>query len=82
MAYSRVFVAQPQQERLYSSYLELDLAEVVPCISGPKRYAKCFFLASNCSSYNDISHRKMERVDKNTHNKSFLCYAGLMIEFL
>ncbi|KAG6392031.1 hypothetical protein SASPL_146234 [Salvia splendens] len=28
---------EPQQERLYSSYLELDLAEVVPCISGPKR---------------------------------------------
>ncbi|KAL3851208.1 hypothetical protein ACJIZ3_013090 [Penstemon smallii] len=28
---------EPQQERVYSSYLELDLAEVEPCISGPKR---------------------------------------------
>ncbi|KAL6544479.1 Acyl CoA oxidase [Orobanche minor] len=26
-----------QQERVYSSYLELDLADVEPCISGPKR---------------------------------------------
>ncbi|XP_057457857.1 aconitate hydratase, cytoplasmic [Lotus japonicus] len=28
---------EPQQERVYSSYLELDLDEVEPCISGPKR---------------------------------------------
>ncbi|GJN39490.1 hypothetical protein PR202_gb28612 [Eleusine coracana subsp. coracana] len=28
---------EPQTERVYSSYLELDLAEVEPCISGPKR---------------------------------------------
>ncbi|KAK6134901.1 hypothetical protein DH2020_031385 [Rehmannia glutinosa] len=28
---------QPQQERVYSSYLHLDLADVEPCISGPKR---------------------------------------------
>ncbi|CAK7348972.1 unnamed protein product [Dovyalis caffra] len=28
---------EPQQERLYSSYLQLDLADVEPCISGPKR---------------------------------------------
>ncbi|MBA0621068.1 hypothetical protein Godav_006720 [Gossypium davidsonii] len=27
----------PQQKRVYSSYLELNLAEVEPCISGPKR---------------------------------------------
>ncbi|KAF5934708.1 hypothetical protein HYC85_025837 [Camellia sinensis] len=27
----------PQQERVYSSYLHLDLADVEPCISGPKR---------------------------------------------
>ncbi|KAH6822039.1 aconitase 3 [Perilla frutescens var. hirtella] len=27
----------PQQDRVYSSYLELDLADVDPCISGPKR---------------------------------------------
>ncbi|GFY99146.1 aconitase 1 [Actinidia rufa] len=27
----------PQQERVYSSYLQLDLADVEPCISGPKR---------------------------------------------
>lgn len=39
MAYSKVFTAQPQQERVYSSYLELDLDDVEPCISGPKRYA-------------------------------------------
>jgi len=32
-----LFAIQPQQERVYSSYLELDLSEVVPCISGPKR---------------------------------------------
>ncbi|KAL2476321.1 Aconitate hydratase 2 [Abeliophyllum distichum] len=28
---------EPQQERVYSSYLDLDLANVVPCLSGPKR---------------------------------------------
>ncbi|KAI3769699.1 hypothetical protein L6452_00810 [Arctium lappa] len=28
---------EPQQERVYSSYLELDLSDVEPCISGPKR---------------------------------------------
>ncbi|KAI8010760.1 hypothetical protein LOK49_LG06G01447 [Camellia lanceoleosa] len=28
---------EPQQERVYSSYLHLDLADVEPCISGPKR---------------------------------------------
>ncbi|KAI6697513.1 hypothetical protein NL676_017632 [Syzygium grande] len=28
---------EPQQERVYSSYLELDLVDVEPCISGPKR---------------------------------------------
>ncbi|KAI3755590.1 hypothetical protein L1987_55394 [Smallanthus sonchifolius] len=28
---------EPQVERVYSSYLELDLADVEPCISGPKR---------------------------------------------
>ncbi|KAH7511690.1 hypothetical protein ACOSP7_030380 [Xanthoceras sorbifolium] len=28
---------EPQQDRAYSSYLQLDLAEVEPCISGPKR---------------------------------------------
>ncbi|XP_004517086.1 aconitate hydratase, cytoplasmic isoform X1 [Cicer arietinum] len=28
---------EPQQDRVYSSYLELNLSEVEPCISGPKR---------------------------------------------
>ncbi|XP_062106113.1 aconitate hydratase, cytoplasmic [Humulus lupulus] len=28
---------EPQQDRVYSSYLQLDLADVEPCISGPKR---------------------------------------------
>ncbi|XP_073008649.1 putative aconitate hydratase, cytoplasmic [Typha latifolia] len=28
---------EPQKERAYSSYLELDLSDVEPCISGPKR---------------------------------------------
>ncbi|XP_042514227.1 aconitate hydratase, cytoplasmic [Macadamia integrifolia] len=28
---------EPQQERAYSSYLELNLGDVVPCVSGPKR---------------------------------------------
>ncbi|KAA8523674.1 hypothetical protein F0562_010097 [Nyssa sinensis] len=28
---------EPQQERVYTSYLQLDLADVEPCISGPKR---------------------------------------------
>jgi aconitate hydratase len=36
-------VIQPQQERAYTSYLQLDLADVEPCVSGPKRYA-LFFL--------------------------------------
>ncbi|KAK3027934.1 hypothetical protein RJ639_039401 [Escallonia herrerae] len=29
--------SEPQQDRLYSSYLALDLSDVEPCISGPKR---------------------------------------------
>ncbi|KAF7815832.1 aconitate hydratase, cytoplasmic [Senna tora] len=28
---------EPQQERLYTSYLQLDLGDVEPCVSGPKR---------------------------------------------
>ncbi|KAM7250473.1 hypothetical protein ACFE04_022356 [Oxalis oulophora] len=28
---------EPQQERPYTSYLELDLDDVLPCVSGPKR---------------------------------------------
>ncbi|KAF5458346.1 hypothetical protein F2P56_022383 [Juglans regia] len=28
---------EPQLERVYSSYLQLDLADVDPCVSGPKR---------------------------------------------
>jgi aconitase A len=28
---------QPQAEKAYSSYLDLNLEEVEPCISGPKR---------------------------------------------
>ncbi|CDP05740.1 unnamed protein product [Coffea canephora] len=36
---NKMFVdySEPQQERVYSSYLELDLAGVEPCVSGPKR---------------------------------------------
>ncbi|CAI9772743.1 unnamed protein product [Fraxinus pennsylvanica] len=29
--------SEPQQERVYSSYLDLNLADVEPCVSGPKR---------------------------------------------
>ncbi|KHG18502.1 Aconitate hydratase 2, mitochondrial -like protein [Gossypium arboreum] len=36
-SYLRANKMFPQQERVYSSYLELNLAEVEPCISGPKR---------------------------------------------
>lgn len=32
-----VFMQQPQKDNTYSSYLELDLDTVEPCISGPKR---------------------------------------------
>lgn len=39
---------QPQQERAYSSYLELNLDEVEPCVSGPKRY---LLLAYTCFTY-------------------------------
>ncbi|XP_058765530.1 aconitate hydratase, cytoplasmic-like [Vicia villosa] len=36
---NRLFVDynEPQQDRVYSSYLELNLFDVEPCISGPKR---------------------------------------------
>lgn len=36
---NRMFVdySEPQIERIYSSYLELDLSSVEPCMSGPKR---------------------------------------------
>ncbi|XP_010266897.1 PREDICTED: aconitate hydratase 1 [Nelumbo nucifera] len=36
---NKMFVdySQPQTERVYSSYLELNLEEVEPCVSGPKR---------------------------------------------
>ena len=33
-----IFMIQPHQERVYSSFLKLDLADVEPCISGPNRY--------------------------------------------
>lgn len=35
-----MFNFQPVKDNKYSSYLELDLNTVEPCISGPKRY-KC-----------------------------------------
>ncbi|KAJ1404320.1 Aconitase/Iron-responsive element-binding protein 2 [Sesbania bispinosa] len=36
---NKLFVdySEPQQDRVYSSYLELNLSAVEPCISGPKR---------------------------------------------
>ncbi|KAG1355397.1 aconitate hydratase, cytoplasmic [Cocos nucifera] len=36
---NKMFVdySQPQTERVYSSYLELNLEDVAPCVSGPKR---------------------------------------------
>ncbi|CAA3010903.1 aconitate hydratase, cytoplasmic [Olea europaea subsp. europaea] len=36
---NKIFVdySEPQQERVYTSYLDLNLADVEPCISGPKR---------------------------------------------
>ncbi|OAY84556.1 aconitate hydratase, cytoplasmic-like [Ananas comosus] len=36
---NKMFVdySQPQTERVYSSYLELNLEDVEPCVSGPKR---------------------------------------------
>lgn len=33
-----IVLTQPQVERVYSSSLELNLEDVEPCISGPKRY--------------------------------------------
>lgn len=42
-----MFLKQPQQERVFSSYLQLDLADVEPCVSGPKRYAVCFIRSLN-----------------------------------
>jgi hypothetical protein len=38
---------QPQKENIYTSYLELDLNSVEPCISGPKRYTKHSFLKAD-----------------------------------
>nr|KYP48258.1 Aconitate hydratase, cytoplasmic [Cajanus cajan] len=36
---NKLFVdySEPQQDRVYSSYLELNLSDVEPCMSGPKR---------------------------------------------
>ncbi|KVI02286.1 Aconitase/3-isopropylmalate dehydratase large subunit, alpha/beta/alpha [Cynara cardunculus var. scolymus] len=36
---NKMFVdySEPQQEKVYSSHLQLDLSDVEPCISGPKR---------------------------------------------
>ncbi|KAD4178874.1 hypothetical protein E3N88_27465 [Mikania micrantha] len=36
---NKMFVdyTEPQQDKVYSSYLQLDLGDVEPCISGPKR---------------------------------------------
>ncbi|CAN1149418.1 Aconitate hydratase, cytoplasmic [Linum perenne] len=36
---NKLFVdySEPEQERSYTSYMQLDLAEVEPCVSGPKR---------------------------------------------
>ncbi|CAN6560660.1 unnamed protein product [Malus baccata var. baccata] len=36
--YNEGICSQPRQERAYTSYLQLDLADVEPCVSGPKRY--------------------------------------------
>ncbi|KAM1168643.1 hypothetical protein ACFX19_031061 [Malus domestica] len=35
--YNEGICSQPRQERAYTSYLQLDLADVEPCVSGPKR---------------------------------------------
>jgi len=36
---NKMFVdySEPQEEKVYSSYMDLDLSEVEPCLSGPKR---------------------------------------------
>ncbi|GJV28694.1 ribonuclease H-like domain-containing protein [Tanacetum coccineum] len=34
---SKLKIQEPQPEKVYSSYLELELSDVEPCISGPKR---------------------------------------------
>lgn len=41
-------IDQPQQERAYSSYLELNLADVEPCVSGPKRYLCQYAIRDIC----------------------------------
>lgn len=46
---------QPQVERVYSSYLELNLEDVEPCVSGPKRYiSSCAFLLKVRVNYSPI----------------------------
>lgn len=43
-----MFLNQPQQEKVYSSYLQLELSDVEPCISGPKRYVMLQSCAVSC----------------------------------
>ncbi|KAK1396754.1 Aconitase domain-containing protein [Heracleum sosnowskyi] len=45
---------EPQQDRVYSSYLQLDLAEVEPCISGPKSLAPGYGVVTNYLLQSDI----------------------------
>ncbi|RRT78711.1 hypothetical protein B296_00008467 [Ensete ventricosum] len=51
---------QPQKERIYSSYLELDLADVEPCISGPKRFA-ILYCTSISARYGTVRADQMVR---------------------
>jgi aconitate hydratase len=40
---------KPQKENIYTSYLELDLDTVEPCISGPKRYVRHSLLQADAN---------------------------------
>ncbi|KNA06863.1 hypothetical protein SOVF_177160 [Spinacia oleracea] len=58
---NKMFVdySEPQQERVYSSYLQLDLSEVEPCISGPKRPHDCVPLKEMKADWNACLNNKV-----------------------
>jgi aconitate hydratase len=60
------FVIQAHHERVYTSYLQLNLADIESCVSGPKRYNNRkvnrvyhLFIPSYYCNFSFLSHYKL-----------------------
>uniref|UniRef100_A0A2N9EGA4 Aconitase/3-isopropylmalate dehydratase large subunit alpha/beta/alpha domain-containing protein n=1 Tax=Fagus sylvatica TaxID=28930 RepID=A0A2N9EGA4_FAGSY len=54
---------EPQQEKVYTSYLQLDLADVEPCVSGPKRGKNFINKNEGCFKNGDSDCFVLEHVE-------------------